>query len=159
MVFCPAVLALQGRLYDCKESLRDGGFSIFYAVSSGGILLTQTFGGLVLQAYGWTPLYLPLALAGLLGIASFILSYRHYRSLDSAKAQPIFNSAKPVSTPLTTRDRKRITSILILAVFSIVFWMGCSPMGSSVLFFSKNFVHRIFLAPRFRLLSFCHFLR
>jgi POT family proton-dependent oligopeptide transporter len=136
--FWPAVLALQGRLYDSRESLRDGGFSIFYAVSSSGILLTQTVSSLVLQAYGWAPLYLTLAVAGLLGITSFFLSYRHYRSVDSA----IFNSAKPASKPLTTTDRKRITSILILAVFSIIFWMGCSQMGSSVLFFSKNFVHR-----------------
>ena len=141
-LFWPPVLALQGRLYDCRESLRDAGFSIFYAVSAGGILLTQNVNSLVLQAYGWAPLYLTLAVAGLLGIASFILSYRHYRSVDSAKAQPIFNAAKPAPNPLTTTDRKRITSILILAVFSIIFWMGCSQMGSSVFFFSKNFVHR-----------------
>ncbi len=141
-LFWPAVLALQGRLYDSRESLRDGGFSIFYAVSSGGILLTQTVNSLVLQAYGWTPLYLTLAVAGLLGIGSFILSYRHFRSVDRAKAQPMSTSAQPASKPLTTTDRKRIISILILAVFSIIFWMGCSQMGSSVLFFSKNFVHR-----------------
>jgi len=141
-LFWPPVLALLGRLYDSRESLRDGGFSIFYAVSSGGILLTQTVNSLVLQAFGWVPLYLALAGAGVLGVASFLLSYRHYRSVDSAKRQSIFNSAKPASEPLTTTDRKRITSILILAVFTIVFWMGCSQMGSSVFFFSKNFVHR-----------------
>ncbi len=140
-LFWPAVLALQGRLYDSRESLRDGGFSIFYALSSGGILLTQTVSSLVLQAFGWAPLYLTLAVAGLLGIGSFILGYRHYSSGDSAK-EPISNSAKPASRPLTTTDRKRITSILILAVFSIIFWMGCSQMGSSVLFFSQNYVNR-----------------
>jgi POT family proton-dependent oligopeptide transporter len=48
-LFWPAVLALQGRLYDSRESLRDEGFSIFYAVSSGGILLTQNVSSLVLQ--------------------------------------------------------------------------------------------------------------
>ena len=69
-LFWPAVLALQGRLYDSRESLRDGGFSIFYALSSGGILLTQTFSSMVLQAFGWAPLYLTLAVAGLLGIGS-----------------------------------------------------------------------------------------
>jgi len=141
-LFWPPVLALQGRLYDRNESLRDAGFSIFYAVSSGGILLTQNLSSLVLQTYGWTPLYLALAGAGVLGLASFFLSYRHYSSVDSAKVQPISNSAKPASKPLTTTERKRITSILILAVFTVIFWMGCSQMGSSVLFFSKNFVHR-----------------
>ncbi len=141
-LFWPSVLALQGRLYDCRESLRDGGFSIFYAVSTGGILLTQNVSSLVLQAYGWTPLYLALAVAGILGIVNFFLSYRHYRSIDAATAHLIFNSAKPASKPLTSQDRKRITSILILAVFSIIFWMGCSQMGSSVFFFSKNFVQR-----------------
>jgi POT family proton-dependent oligopeptide transporter len=141
-LFWPAVLALQGRLYDSRESLRDAGFSIFYAVSSGGILLTQNVSSLVLQAYGWTPLYLALAVAGVLGIVSFFLSYRHYRSIDTARAHLKFNPAKPAPEPLTSTDRKRITSILILAVFSIIFWMGCSQMGSSVFFFSKNFVHR-----------------
>jgi len=141
-LFWPPVLALQGRLYDSRESLRDAGFSIFYAVSSGGILLTQNFSSLVLQAYGWTPHYLALAGAGVLGVTSFFLSYRHFRSIDSARAQSILNSAKPASKPLTTTERKRITSILILAVFTVVFWMGCSQMGSSVFFFSKNFVHR-----------------
>ncbi|TDJ75318.1 MAG: hypothetical protein E2O38_00385, partial [Proteobacteria bacterium] len=66
-------------------------------------------------------------------------------------------SAKPASKPLTTTDRKRITSILILAVFTIIFWMACSQMGSSVLFFSKNFVHRHLLGfeiPPTVLLSF-----
>ena len=66
-LFWPAALAIQGRLYDSRESLRDGGFSIFYAVSSGGTLLTQTTNSLVLQAYGWAPLYLTVAVAGLLG--------------------------------------------------------------------------------------------
>ena len=141
-LFWPPVLALLGRFYDCREFLRDGGFSIFYAVSSGGIFLTQNISLLVIQAYGWTPLYLALAGAGVLGIISFFLSYRHYRSIDTARAHLIFNPAKPAPEPLTSTDRKRITSILILAVFSIVFWMGCSQMGSSVLFFSKNFVHR-----------------
>jgi len=141
-LFWPAVLALQGKLYDCKESLRDGGFTIFFAVSSGGILLTQTLGSLAIQAYGWTSFYLTLAVAGLLGITSFILSYRHYRSIDSAKAQFTSNSANLAPKLLTTKDKKRITSILILVVFLIIFWMGCSQMGSSVLFFSKNFVHR-----------------
>ena len=97
---------------------------------------------MVLQAFGWAPLYLTLAVAGLLGIGSFILGYRHYSSGDRAKAQPISNSAKPASRPLTATDRKRITSILILAVSSIIFWMGCSQMGSSVLFFSQNSVNR-----------------
>ena len=144
-LFWPAVLALQGRLYDSRESLRDGGFSIFYAVSSGGILLTQNVSSLVVQAYGWTPLYLALAVAGVLGIISFVLSYRHYRSIDTARPHLIFNSAKPAPEPPTTTDRKRIASILILTVFTVVFWMVCSQMGSSVLFFSKNFVHRYLL--------------
>jgi POT family proton-dependent oligopeptide transporter len=141
-LFWPPVLALQGRLYDGKESLREGGFSIFYAVSTGGILLTQNVSGLILQAYGWASLYLTLAIAGLLGIAFFILSYPNYRNVDHVKPQHNFNPAKPTSKPLTAADRKRISSILMLAVFSIVFWMGCSQMGSSVFFFSKNFVHR-----------------
>ena len=141
-LFWPPILSLQGRLYDDEESLRDGGFSIFYAVSSGGVLLTQNVSSMILQAYGWAPLYLTLAIAGLLGITSFILSYRHFRSVDSAKAQPIFNSSKPTSKPITAMERKRITSILLLSLFTIVFWMGCSQMGSSILFFSKNFVNR-----------------
>ncbi len=156
-LFWPAVMALQGRLYDSRESLRDGGFSIFYAVSSGGILLTQNVSSLVLHDYGWTPLYLSLAVAGLLGIASFILSYRHFSKVDSANAQPNFDATKPASKLLTSRDIKRIKSILILAVFTIIFWMGCSQMGSSVLFFSQNFVHRHLLGfevPPTVLLSF-----
>jgi len=156
-LFWPAVWALQGRLYDSRESLRDGGFSIFYAISSGGILLTQTISSLVLQAYGWTPLYLTLAVAGLLGIFSFILNYRHYSSVDSTRAQAKFDSTRPAPKLLTAGDKKRIKSILILAVFTIIFWMGCSQMGSSVLFFSQNFVHRHLLGievPPTVLLSF-----
>ncbi len=141
-LFWPAVLSLQGSLYDSRESLRDGGFTIFYAISSGGVLLTQTVSSLILQTYGWALLYLILAITGLLGGAFFILGYRHYGSIDNLKVKPILNSDKPVAKPLTITDRNRITSILILAVFSIIFWMGCSQMGSSIFFFSKNFVHR-----------------
>ncbi len=141
-VFWPSVLALLGKSYGSRESLRDEGFTIFYAVSTGGVLLTQTLSSLIVEAHGWTPLYLTLAVAGLLGIASFILSYRNYRSIDSATAQLISNPDNPAHNPLTTADRKRLTAILILTVFSIVFWMGCTQMGSSVVFFAKNFVNR-----------------
>ncbi len=144
-VFWPSVLALLGKSYGSRESLRDEGFTIFYAVSTGGVLLTQTVGSLVLQVYGWTPLFLTLAVGGLLGIASFILSYRNYRSIGSATAQLISNPDNPAHNPLTTADRKRITAILILTVFSILFWMGCTQMGSSVVFFAKNFVNRSLL--------------
>ena len=104
-VFWPSVLALLGQSYGSRESLRDEGFTIFYAVTTGGVLLTQTLSSLIVEAHGWTPLYLTLAVAGLLGIASFILSYRNYRSIDSATAQLISNPDNPAHNPLTTADR------------------------------------------------------
>ncbi len=98
-----------------------------------------------------------LAVAGVLGIISYFMSYRQYRSIDTARAHLVLNSAKPGPEPITSTDRSRIISILILAVFTVIFWMGCSQMGSSVLFFSKNFVHRHLLGfevPPTVLLSF-----
>jgi len=141
-LFWPAIFSHLGRLYNSNDSLRDGGFSIFYAISSVGILLIQIIGNLVLQDYNWMLLYLTLAGASILGVIFFILSSQYYKFESSSKLKLKFNSTNQASSRLTSVEKKRIRAILILALFTIVFWMGCSQMGSSVLFFSKNFVHR-----------------
>jgi POT family proton-dependent oligopeptide transporter len=35
-----------------------------------------------------------------------------------------------------------VLGVLLLALFCLVFWMGCSQMGGSVVFFAQNFVDR-----------------
>ena len=75
-------------------------------------------------------------------MAVFIVKTQDYRIFDSAGPLFTYSRRSLSSNPLTITERKRIIAILALATFSVVFWMGCSQMGSSVLFFSKNFVHR-----------------
>lgn len=141
-VFWPSVLALVGRIHDELPSRRDQGFTNFYAVGSIGILLTQVLGYAMVERFGWSWLYLSLAIVGFLGCVLSTIRCRDFGVLDTCKSNE--RSAVGTRAPKTHTQiqKNNVRVILALAGFSIVFWMGCSQMGSSVVFFAENYVHR-----------------
>ena len=142
-MFWPPILALLGKLYDNRERQRDQGFTLFYALSSLGIFATQLVSELLLESIGWNRFYLTLGGIAVLAMIAVLLGRPSYRELDPVSEQNSGDDAGGRSPKLSSNDRRRVLAIIMLAGLTVPFWMGCSQMGSSVLFFSKNFVHRI----------------
>ena len=84
----------------------------------------------------WTGFYVMLALAAVSGVV--VLGLPTLRVAAAASA----NRAASKEAALSPHERRRVLGVLLLALFCLVFWMGCSQMGGSVVFFAQNFVDR-----------------
>ncbi|NRA76204.1 MAG: hypothetical protein HRU16_09700 [Planctomycetes bacterium] len=141
-LFWPTVVAMVSDAYDARESSisprskREDGFVIFYVVSTIGTFATQALAGLVVARLNWTGFYVMLALAAVTGTGVLALTTRHVATAASP------NRAASTREALSPHERHRVFGVLLLALFCLVFWMGCSQMGGSVVFFAQNFVDR-----------------
>ncbi len=135
-LFWPTVITIVGDAYKTCEPMRDDGFVVFYVVSTIGTFATQALASSVVARLDWTGFYVMLALASVLGIAVLTVATWHVASAATA------GRAASTRRPLTSGDRRRVLGVLLLALFCLVFWMGCSQMGGSVVFFAQNFVDR-----------------
>ena len=138
-LFWPTVITIVGDAYKTCEPMRDDGFVVFYVVSTIGTFAAQALAGSVVARLDWTGFYVMLALASVLGIAVLAVATWHVASAATA------GRAASTRRPLTSGDRRRVLGVLLLALFCVVFWMGCSQMGGSVVFFAQNFVDRCVL--------------
>ncbi len=148
-MFWPPILVLQGRLYDNREQQRDQGFTLFFALASSGVFATQLASALLLESIGWNRFYLMLGGVAILAMIAILLGRPSYRELDPVSERNSGDDAGGRSPKLSSNDRRRVLAIITLAGFTVPFWMGCSQMGSSVLFFSQNFVHRNIFSVEF----------
>jgi len=141
-LFWPTVVTMVSDAYYVGESStstsskRDDGFVIFYMVSTMGTFATQALAGPVVARLDWTGFYVMLALAAVLGVVVLALATRR------VTAGAIAGGAASKREALSPHERRRVLGVLLLALFCLVFWMGCSQMGGSVVFFAQNFVDR-----------------
>ena len=139
-LFWPTVVTMVSDAYKAGESstspssTRDDGFVVFYVVSTIGTFATQALAGSVVARLDWTGFYVMLALVAVLGVVVLALGTRRVAAAASANRAPTKREA------LSPHERRRVLGVLLLALFCLVFWMGCSQMGGSVLFFAQNFV-------------------
>ena len=141
-LFWPTVVTMVSDAYiavgssTSPSSNRDDGFVIFYVVSTIGTFATQALAGSVVARLDWTGFYVMLALAAVSGVV--VLALPTLRVAAAASA----NRAASKRAALSPHERRRVLGVLLLALFCLVFWMGCSQMGGSVVFFAQNFVDR-----------------
>lgn len=144
-MFWPPILVIQGKLYDNRGHLRSQGFTLFYALSSTGVLATQLVSEVLLGSIGWNGFYLTLSGVAVLAMVTLLLGRPYYKESDLVRKEISSDDARVRLSDLPSIDRRRVLAIIILAGFTVPFWIGCSQMGSSVLFFSNHFVHRSIL--------------
>ena len=141
-LFWPTVVAMVSDAYTAGESstspssTRDDGFVIFYVVSTIGTFAIQALAGSVVARLDWTGFYVLLVLAAVLGVVVLALATRRLAATASAIRAARMREA------LSFHERRRVWGVLVLALFCLVFWMGCSQMGGSVVFFAQDFVDR-----------------
>ena len=139
-LFWPTVVTMVSDAYKAGESstspssTRDDGFVVFYVVSTIGTFATQALAGSVVARLDWTGFYVMLALVAVLGVVVLALGTQRVAAAASANRAPTKREA------LSPHERRRVLGVLSLALFCLVFWMDCSQMGRSVLFFAQNFV-------------------
>jgi POT family proton-dependent oligopeptide transporter len=131
----PNISVMVGGLYRENDPRRDSGFSIFYMGINVGALLaplivgflakTQTFKN-ILSSYGFDP-----NKSWHWGFAAAAVGNKIPRSLKA-------ESAVEPAPPLTRGDWMRIAAIVILFVFTILFWAAYEQKGASLNLFADR---------------------
>lgn len=142
-IFTPSILTLLGFTYRTRPNLREGGFSIYYASVNIGVFLAMMSLGITAQQFGWRAAFILAGLVQLLGLVPLIWYIKkhhvYYKDMHPTKAL-VGNSDEAVPA----KQKKHIIVILVLTLFSIVFWMPYSQGFSSMSVFVLNYIHRNF---------------
>ena len=150
----PNISVMVGKLYRENDPRRDSGFSIFYMGINVGALLAplvvgflakgETFKGF-LSSIGQDPTkswHWGFGAAGVgmvLGLVVYLLSKRTLMGTGDKipRAVKVTGGTEPAPA-LTASDWKRIGAILILFVFTILFWAAYEQKGASLNLFADK---------------------
>ena len=150
----PNISVMVGNLYRENDPRRDSGFSIFYMGINVGALLapltvgflakTQTFKN-ILSSAGFDPnksWHWGFAAAGvgmLIGLAVYVKNRERLAAVGDRVPRAVEAKAKAEpAPPLTRGDWGRIAAIMILFVFTILFWAAYEQKGSSLNLFADR---------------------
>src|SRR3989304_2823036 len=139
-IFTPSIYAILGNVYRHKHHLRDGGFTIYYAMFNFGVFISLIILGALGQAKLWNIAYIFAGIVKLVGLIPFakVLKNPDVMRLSSPKLP----SKQQKEAPLHPHEKARIVVILVLSLFSIIFWMAYNQSGSSMNLFALRFTDR-----------------
>lgn len=126
-LFKPQASAITGRLFKDKTQL-DGAFSTQYSfVNIGSFTGTSIIGVLALR-YGYQICFLICGIIMFIDAIWFIFGWKH---LGQAGKKPFkideqdddINEENTDKKPLTSLEKKRVAAIILVSIFSIIFWV------------------------------------
>ncbi|WP_181306483.1 peptide MFS transporter [Rufibacter sp. XAAS-G3-1] len=140
--FKPNISSMVGQLYPEGSRLKDSAYTIFYM----GINLGAFFGALICgwlgETKGW---HWGFGAAGIGMVFGLILFYLGQGALGKIglKPAPVDKSiVEAPKEPLTKVERDRLSVILALSFFSILFWLAFEQAGSSMNIFAYKYTDR-----------------
>lgn len=150
----PNISTMVGSLYKEGDPRRESGFSIFYmGINIGAILAPLTVGYLAqgksfkrfLAWMGFDPAtswhwgFGAAAVGMTVGLIVYLLNRRKLEHVGNRKPRETAKEKEVVpSKPLTSSDWKRLGAIVILFVFTILFWAAYEQKGASLNLFARD---------------------
>ncbi|GLS91374.1 MFS transporter [Psychromonas marina] len=150
-LFKPNVSTMVGDLYEEGDTRRDGAFTIFYMGINLGAFLSGIVVGFVVAAYDGS-YQAGFVCAGIGMIISLITQYLFAQKLlgdlgkyPAAKLEREKNlkNGQVKKEPLTKVERDRIKVIMLMGLFTIIFWAGFEQAGGLMNLFTNNFTDRM----------------
>lgn len=152
-LFKPNISSLVGQLYPADDARRDSAFTVFYVGINSGMFLAGIAVGLVLQlstvyhsdgsetrfyTYGFF-------LAGIGMLVGFALQWLLApRLLGNIGVQPNCQQQQQQKQngPLTPTEWNHIKAIVLMGLFTLVFWTGFEQMGGLMNLYTDQFIDR-----------------
>ncbi|WP_418357242.1 peptide MFS transporter [Shewanella basaltis] len=150
-LFKPNISTMVGDLYQEGDHRRDGAFTIFYMGINVGAFLSGIVVGFVVAAYDGN-FQAGFICAGIGMIVSLIIQFFFAQKLlgdigtvPAAKLEQSKNEAKGEvrKEPLTQVERDRIKVIMVMGLFTIIFWAGFEQAGGLMNLFTNDFTDRM----------------
>ncbi len=136
----PNVSTIVGTLYSKEDTRRDAGFSIFYMGINLGAFIAPLVTGWLGQRINW---HIGFAAAGVgmtLGLVQYVAGRKYLiaRSEGRSARAAAVEEEPPSKEPFTRVDWARISAIVILSIFALMFWAGFEQAGSSLNLFADR---------------------
>ncbi len=153
-LFKPNIASLVGQLYSPADPRRDSAFTVFYLGVNSGMLLAGVSVGLLLQLTGSSldtaagtvqirHYHTGFLLAGLGMLLALLLQWRLApRLLGEVGLAPNRQQVAQPDTPLTASERDQLKAILLLGLFTVVFWTGFEQMGGLMNLYTDHYIDR-----------------
>lgn len=152
----PNISTMVGGLYKEGDPRRDSGFSIFYmGINIGAILAPLCVGYLaqgesfkrLLGSMGFDPNtswhwgFGAAAIGMTVGLIVYLINRQRIAHVGNRTNQPQKKEKETAANPpLTKQDWKRLAAIVVLFIFTILFWGAYEQKGASLNLFAKNLV-------------------
>jgi POT family proton-dependent oligopeptide transporter len=143
----PNISVMVGQLYGEGDARRDAGFSIFYMGINLGALTAPLVCSTLGEKVGWHWGFGAAGVGMTLGIAQYVLGARRLGDAGLRKGEASREAA--VTEARRPDEGKRLAAIVILFVFSCLFWAGFEQAGSSLNLFARDFTHKVVLGREF----------
>jgi len=142
-LFKANVSSLVGDLYKEGDHRRDGAFTIFYmGINLGGFLAPITVGVLGEQV-NWHYGFILAGCGMLIGLAlQLTLANKYLGDIGVVPSAKRTKGDVKAHAPVTPQDIDRMKVILIMSMFSVIFWAGFEQAGGLFTIYASDFTDR-----------------
>jgi len=145
-LFKANVSSLVGDLYEDGDHRRDGAFTIFYMGINLGAFLSPLIVGYLGEEVNWHYGFIAAGCGMLIGLALQLTLANKYLGdigvVPSAKLKKPSEDSELKSAALTKEEKDRTKVILIMSIFSIIFWVGFEQAGGLFNIYASQFTDR-----------------
>lgn len=144
-LFKANVSSLVGDLYEDGDHRRDGAFTIFYMGINLGAFMSPLIVGYLGEQVNWHYGFIAAGCGMLIGLALQLTLAKKYLGdigvVPSAKKKSNAQAALK-NAALTKEEKDRTKVILIMSIFSIIFWVGFEQAGGLFNIYASQFTDR-----------------
>ncbi|GAJ77295.1 di-/tripeptide transporter [Vibrio sp. JCM 18905] len=146
-LFKPNISTMVGDLYKEGDNRRDGAFTIFYMGINLGALLAGVVSGSVTTSYGWKAGFVAAGVGMIISLVmQMVLAQSWLGDIGREPAAKRDLSNKNSTTkqpPLTKEEVNRLKVILVMSLFTIVFWAGFEQAGGLMNIYTQQYTDRM----------------
>jgi len=149
-LFKPNISTMVGDLYAAGDQRRDGAFTVFYMGINIGAFLSGLVVGAVVAAWGgnWQAGFICAGIGMLLSLV--VQALWAQKLLGDIGREPAAQRDRRENSfiggrraGLTPVERDRMKVILVLGLFTIIFWAGFEQAGGLMNIYTHDFTHRV----------------
>lgn len=141
--FKPNISTQVGGLYEQGDHRRDRAFSIFYVGINVGAFFSPLVCGTLGELYGWHWGFGAAGVGMVMGLIIYLLGQR-YLAPDNVMKRAA-GAAPKAHDPLTHDEKSKIGALVVLCLFTIIFWGVYEQQGNTLALWSDTNTDRFIL--------------
>ncbi|EHU9472364.1 peptide MFS transporter [Vibrio vulnificus] len=145
-LFKPNISTMVGDLYQEGDNRRDGAFTIFYMGINLGALIAGVVSGSVTTEFGWKAGFVAAGIGMLISLVmqmALAQSWLGDIGREPAAKRDLANKKSVQKEALTKEEVDRIKVILVMSLFTIVFWAGFEQAGGLMNIYTQQYTDRM----------------